>query len=183
MIDWTQSPLDPKLRRGINRVDGFDCIDHPEECPHTDTSPNKRTHGRDRDVIAFIVTDGTHALAFEQTLQSIRGRPYTGWRPSVDSFYHSADPLTEDQIREVNSPTNETCEYLDGKPCYSEGNFDLAEELAARFMWTPKGHLHVAGDEPEFWRALESRFRYAVEESACGLSKCPTCNGRGVVEP
>lgn len=183
MIDWTQSPRDKNLRRGVNLVEGFDCIDHPEECTHKDTSGNKAAHGRQRDIVAFIITDGTHALAFERTIQSIRGRTYdVSYPPSVDSFFHSANPLTEDEIRGELGPGNPTCEYLDAKPCYSKANFALAEALAARFLWTPKGHLHVAGDEPEFWRALEDRFAQVVREGASNLARCPTCNGRGLVE-
>ncbi len=60
-----------------------------------------------------------------QRLRDIMGVQPNGW----DIGYHSPVPMFEDQ-----KPISESCEYMDGKPCYYDGSSLAAEELRDRLL-------------------------------------------------
>lgn len=80
-----------------------------------------------------------------------KNRDHFFCRPQpADLGYHSPVPLHEWQ-----SPCNDSCEYLDGKPCYYDGS-----SLNAMPVY---GRLLREGDEG-VWNALEDYYHSIFEE-------------------
>ena len=70
----------------------------------------------------------------------------------ADVGYHSPRPLYPEQ-----TVLSETCEYLDGKPCYYDGSTLNAEALYWRF---------VEQGEAVVWKELEARYWDIVQQAA-----------------
>lgn len=74
-------------------------------------------------------------------------RKYFSVRPmGADIGYHSPIPMFEDQ-----KPIIESCEYIDGKPCYYDGSGLAAEKLVPLF-------LEMGVDV--VWNKLEEDYEY-----------------------
>jgi hypothetical protein len=98
-----------------------------------------------------------------------RSGPYCLVEPmAADLGYHSFEPRHEDQ-----RPMSESCEYLDGKPCYYDGSglnaqdpFDILCEDGDEAMWAFLERYYEAtfnGAEypPEAGRAWKEQMQHA----------------------
>lgn len=68
----------------------------------------------------------------------------------ADRGYHSLTPRYEDQ-----SIVSESCEYLDGKPCYYDGSGLAAEDIYKRL---------VSEGDSAVWEELEAYYKQTFEE-------------------
>lgn len=73
-----------------------------------------------------------------------------------DVGYHSPTPTYEDQ-----SQSQESCEWLGGKPCYSDGSALRSDEWMQHFL---------KGGTKWLWPALEQEYRERFESPTDGAS-------------
>ncbi len=69
----------------------------------------------------------------------------------MDVWYHSLTPMREDQ-----EPSREACEYLDGRPCYCDGNSGQAKTAF---------QILVAEGSDSVWKYLEERYDATFDEA------------------
>ena len=141
------------MKRIIDFVPGYD---------KRDPDP-KKNYGIGSMMIWFVLKGERGAVHFSIT---------TGWYPEnvqrefyarkkvldivnpvgADVGYHSPEPMYEGQ-----ETVDDSCEYLDGKPCYYDGSGLAADDLAKRFL--------VDGDST-VWSELENVYiqRFGVLE-------------------
>ena len=104
----------------------------------------------DKGVVQFVVATDWYS----KEEQAQRLPPYYETRPvGWDLGYHSRTPRYKDE-----KPFVDSCEFLDGAPCYYDGSGLAADDLRDKFL---------EGGDAVVWSELEAYYAHIFEEDRC----------------